>query len=339
MALILNVGFRSAVGFVVWCGYLLHVRPGLFSAEWGVALLLFAPLVLMPSAFDLAATLTGSRNSPTFRIVTWLQAPASWMLVVAYLLPVGTTATLLALPWSAVIGLTTLTGLRRFVGRRPSSLPQLTVDAGCVFLAVGALGILWDRAGIQPFGFDPVIILLTGVHFHYAGFILPLAAALAVRAMPTSVVAGLGAIGVVLGVPLTGIGITTTQVLWFPFVEFVGVWFLVPATMLVACGYYQLAFTVDAPPPARRMWSMAATSIVAAMAMALLYGSRSLMPEVFGIPTMRAVHGTINAFGFSACALAGWQLAERATTALRSRTEGAIIPSASNRSRSHSLPT
>ena len=53
-------------------------------------------------------------------------------------------------------------------------------------IVVGAVFAFMDRLGVRPFGFSTTIILLTAVHFHFAGFVLvlPLAGALAYRRRP-----------------------------------------------------------------------------------------------------------------------------------------------------------
>ena len=78
---------------------------------------------------------------------------------------------------SAILGFT----------RDPARLrltPPRAMDAATGFLFVGAAFALADRADLRPFDFSATIILLTAVHFHFAGFALVLAGALAWRARP-----------------------------------------------------------------------------------------------------------------------------------------------------------
>jgi len=138
---------------------------------------------------------------------------------------------------------------------------------------------------------------------------------------------------VIVGVPLTGVGITATHLepSW-RFVEVAAVWTLANATLLVAWEYLRLGAVGEAPIGSRRLWSVAAASLVIGMALAVVYGSRYLTPAVLDIPTMRAVHGTLQAFGFAACVLTGCQIAERAPMPLGTRCERAIIGPSSHRS-------
>ena len=78
-------------------------------------------------------------------------------------------------------------------------------DAAVAFLAVGATFATIDRLGARPFDFASEIILLTAVHFHFAGFVLPLAGALAYARRPGRwLEIALGA--VVVGIPITALG-------------------------------------------------------------------------------------------------------------------------------------
>ncbi len=77
--------------------------------------------------------------------------------------------------------------------------------AARAFLFVGALFALTDRLGFRPFDFEATIILLTAVHFHFAGVALVLAGALAYRHRPSRWIEfAIGA--VVVGIPLTALG-------------------------------------------------------------------------------------------------------------------------------------
>ena len=66
------------------------------------------------------------------------------------------------------------------------------------------------RAGLRPLGFPDLIVLLTAVHFHYAGFALPVLTGLVARVLGGPA-AGAACLGVIAGVPLVAIGITDAQ--------------------------------------------------------------------------------------------------------------------------------
>ena len=50
-----------------------------------------------------------------------------------------------------------------------------------LYLPIGAGWLVLYRLGVRPLGFADVIVLLTGVHFHYTGFVLPIVAGMVGR--------------------------------------------------------------------------------------------------------------------------------------------------------------
>jgi hypothetical protein len=185
------------------------------------------------------------------------------------------------------------------------------VSAARIFLVVGGVATVLDRAGLRPLGFEPVIILLTSIHFHYAGFVLPLLTGLAAREQPGPM-ATLTGIAVVTGIPLLAAGITANQVGWGPSLECAAAWLMAAGGMLAAWLHLRLARRSSWSRRVRVLWLIAALSLAFGMVLAALYGSRSFLPLVWlDIPWMRAVHGTINALGFAATGLTAWTLAKR----------------------------
>ena len=100
-----------------------------------------------------------------------LRAPAAWALVASFALPPGRAAAALALPWLAITGAAALRGLGR-LRAGPRTPAWLCLGVGPVYLAVGGAWAVIARAGLCPLGFPDVIVLMTAVHFHYAGFAL-----------------------------------------------------------------------------------------------------------------------------------------------------------------------
>lgn len=320
---------RVLVGVALWLGFLLAVRPGPFDPAWIPALLLLVPLVLVPLGLSVldraepsgpAAGPGGGRSAPgrssarsarLLRVAGRLQLPAAGLLAVAFLLRQGPLAAALALLWLAVAGLLALTGLLRIGDRirrrgvRP--LAPFVEDAGLVYLAVGAAWAVADRLGFRPLDFPAVIVVLTAVHFHYAGFVLPVVTGLAARRLGGPV-AALAGIGVIAAVPLVAVGITATQLGLGPGIEALAAWVMAAAGVLVAGLHLRLAVGSDAPGTARLLWGVAALSLLGSMVLAALYGARFHLPAVRGldIAWMQALHGAANAVGFGLCGLLGW---------------------------------
>src|SRR5207245_4647180 len=122
-----------------------------------------------------------------------------------FALPPGWWAAALALPWLGVTAAVAMAGLVRIRGRRFSDSAGPCGDAGLVYLVVGGGWTVLSRAGMRPLEFEDVIVLLTGIHFHYAGFALPVLTSLASRRLPGRN-GTLAARGVATGVPLVGVG-------------------------------------------------------------------------------------------------------------------------------------
>src|SRR5262249_31700122 len=144
------------------------------------------------------------------QIIAALQLPAAMLLGGAFLLPQGFLAAALAVPWLALTGLIALIGLGRIWQHGHGPLHELCMDAGLVYVAVGGAWAVLDRLGTRPLGFESVIVLLTAIHFHYAGFVLPIVTGLAIREVGGRVAWGAG-VGVIVGVPVVAAGITATQ--------------------------------------------------------------------------------------------------------------------------------
>jgi hypothetical protein len=180
-------------------------------------------------------------------------------------------------------------------------------DVATAYLAVGAGWAVVSRLGLRPLGFEDPIVLLTAIHFHHAGFVLPvLAAALAEER--GSRLADVVALVVVVAVPLVALGITATQLgapLGF---ERVGSWLLTLAALGVALGHARLALDRQFVAPARVAWAVATLALALGMTLAALYAARSAVgPPALDLPAMRALHGTANALGFALPALLGWR--------------------------------
>ena len=299
------------LGALLWGVFAIVVRPGPLDPAWIHALLLLAPLVLVPLGLALVETpLGGGRAGRCLALAGRLQLPAAAVLAAAYLLPQGPLAAVLALPWLLVAALVAAAGLSRLLARGLRPLWALGVDAGLVYLAVGAAWAVSDRLGYRPLDFAAVIVVLTAVHFHYAGFALPIVAGHLLHRSPGRA-ARLAVVGVVAGVPLLAVGITATQLGLGPWFETVAAWIVAAAGVLVAGLHLRLALRAEAPRAARVLWAAAGLALLAGMALAAVYGSRFLVPGArrLDIAWMQALHGTANTFGFGLAALLGWCLA------------------------------
>lgn len=306
---------KVRIGAVCWCVFVyLNVR-NVTHGPWAEALLLLAALVLMPMTWCLARDFDDTGwSARLWKFDLHLQLPAALLLIPAFLLPEGPTALLCALPWALVLAIMAIDGLLRIKRHGVAPLGTFCRDVGLVYASVGGAWLLADRAGWQPLGFAPEIVLLTAVHFHFAGLILPVLAGLAMMRRPKCRMGRLSVWLVLLGVPLVAIGITTTQMGGPGWVEFAAAWVLAIGGLGVAAQHLALAYTEkEICPMTRILWTVAGLSLAAGMVLAGLYASRAYFAPMpwLDIPWMRALHGTLNALGFSLAALLAWCRAGR----------------------------
>lgn len=305
----------------------LHVAPGDF---WILALLLFSLLVLMPLGRgllpgakagwhnlveDTAACLAG------LSLLTVPAPPTAFFDAAAgHLVP---TAFLLSLPWLGIRLHRVHRLLERWLTTGPPGLAGLTLDLAQVFPAIGAAWLVAHRAGLTPWQFNPLIVLLTAAHFHHAGFTLPLIAGLQARAHPGRLTRGT-CLAILAGVPLVAAGITCTHFGMLPHLEQLAVAVLV----LGALGVALVQLVCGLRRPAGRWPSLgfllSGASLLVAMLLALGFGLRSLLPELaLPLPRMWQIHGSLNAFGFGLFGLLAWQ-----ATLLQQPLEKAAPPAA-----------
>jgi YndJ-like protein len=200
-----------------------------------------------------------------------------------------------------------LFGVTRLLSRGLHPLPETSIDAGLLYLPVGGAWLIVYRLGVQPFDYGETIILLTVVHFHFAGFAAPIVAGMAGRVLAQSKV-GTGrtfpviVVALVVAMPLVAAGITFSP------------WLGLAGTLLLSIGLVLLAvLTITRVLPAiisLSAWVLllvGALSSCVAMVLASLY-SYSLVAHVLilRIPTMAMTHGLLNAFGFATCSLLAW---------------------------------
>ena len=171
-----------------------------------------------------------------------------------------------------------------------------------IFLPVGGGWVLASRWGLEPMGFREPIVLLTGVHFHFAGFALPILTGLAAGAGPRWI-SRLAVAGVVVGVPFVAVGISAGRTV--PIVELSAAWFLAAVCLLVVA--LQAVQAVQATHwPERLLFALSGLALLAGMALAVLYALSTYRAAYWlTIPRMVPWHGTLNALGFAAAGAAG----------------------------------
>ena len=310
-----------AVGTVGW---LLVWLSGLLDAVRTVIAL--ALLVLIPLVVRLAdrPRRDGTR-SLWYRLAVVSQPVTAVLGVISLTLDPGPTATLVALPWAVTTAIIAGFGGWRLASRGVWPIEELAVDAGLLYVVVGGIALILDRAGIS-LAFEPILITLTVVHFHYAGSVLPVAAGLAGRYAPGGRLGRLLRVTtgiIILGPGIIAVGITATA-LGLPLaalIELVAVTFFTTAIAV-----FSVAVCVGVVPrlPSRvqqLLIGIASLSVTVSMGFAVVYGLAratggtyaGLGAQSFGL--MVRYHGSLNAYGFAVPALVGWRVAIPSTRA------------------------
>ena len=297
----------ATLGVLVWCGFF-FVRTG-DSPETDLIqkIILLGILVIVPLGLVLVATPNrDNSHSPFYRWAIIGQPVGAAAALLSFLFEPGLIAGSLASGWLIVNALIALFGLWRILQRGLFPVEEICLDAGLLYVPVAGVSLVISRLGIQAFGFGDTIILLTAVHFHFAGFAAPIIAGTAGRQLriqkhPRGLFR-LAAAGIIGSMPLVAIGI-----IFSPLLAFVG-------AILITVGLTLLAFltmgwvlpSIESVPK-QLLLTISSLSSAAAMCLASLYAYSIVAKTlILDIPTMAMTHGVTNAFGFAACGLVAW---------------------------------
>lgn len=277
-------------------------------------LLLLAMLVIVPMGLSLAAPPQVNGLSWRCYMVALLMQPFAAIAATAgFFFPNGPASALMILPWLITCILMALTGLLRLWERGSFQLDELAIDAGLVYILVGAIWMLSARFGYQLMGFGATIVLLTAIHFHYAGFIAPLITGLVGRHIAQTNPQRWSlyqpiAWGVIFGVAMLAIGITISQLA--PIIELVAA--ILFAFSMLSCAMLLLLVVMPTINGLIRqlLLQISGASLIISMLLAIGYaiGHYSGMAWI-SIPNMVQFHGWLNAVGFAGCGLLSWVLA------------------------------
>ena len=178
-----------------------------------------------------------------------------------------------------------------------------------MYLPIGCAWLTASRFGLSPMSFQEPIVLLTAVHFHFAGFAAPLLALAAGTAIEKKTFIPRRIFNVVAAGILAGPGLLAAGFVIGPRLK-------LAMALLVACSeaglsLFFLALARSMRPRLAQMFvAISALSVLCAMVLAGVWaiGEFPLQPFVH-LDEMARFHGTANALGFILCGLVGWTLA------------------------------
>ncbi len=178
----------------------------------------------------------------------------------------------------------------RLAGRAPHAFAPVVA---LLSLPVAALGMVASRGGWELFGFELIMLTLTSVHFHFAGFTAALLSGLTTRAVPrwwteTACAA------VLVSPALVGAAFFVSPSAQLPGVVTLSAGVVVLAIATLLAGHGGL----------RRISALA---VLAPMLLAVWWtaGLAFELPHL-SLAWTAATHGVLNAVGYALCGLLGW---------------------------------
>jgi hypothetical protein len=297
----------AVLGIVVWVTTLLRADLGGTTLGDVERILLFAPQVVVPLGLALFAPRRDDEPaSSILRMAVLFQPFAAMLLILSFSYPAGERAGVLSLGWLIETVLIAGFGWQR-VGRARGPAEH-ALSAGLLFVVIGGAWLALSRFGIRPLGFDGAIVLLTGVHFHYAGFAACLIAGKAGPLLPSSTrpLYGYAVYGMIAGILLLAAGITFS-----PLIEVLAALLLSASLMVIAVQLAVFIVPLSRPQITQAFFAVAALAIFLGMLIAIAYAWGEFNHEVLvTLAQMARTHGYIHALGFAACGLIGWNLVD-----------------------------
>jgi hypothetical protein len=275
---------QSLVGMFIWAAGIAIIQPG-----WSPALLAFGPLVLYPPLFDMLGEMRLRRVS----LLAFLPV------LVSYAFDQGLIAALLTAPWLMFV--LYFAGHRLIVEVRERRFAFIIIRG---YLIIGACWLVLARLGERPLEFSHAIVHATAVHFHYAGFVLPILAVQWQRSRQARRLHhGILIAALLLGVPFVATGITLSA-LHIDWIELVAVCFFASACGWFAVEQIRCSFTLGQ----RWLLTLSGISLLIAMSLALLYAiGNQWKLDWLDIDLMLRSHGPIQVFGFALPGVIAWR--------------------------------
>jgi len=314
----------AGIGALFWIGLAFvqpeHMDPVAFA-------FLSGPMIVVPLSLVLLSSPDRNGNhSYSWRAAVAVAPFAIAVLPTSWMVEPGLAALIRVMPWVLVCILIAMHGFFRLLERGLRPLEDLAVDGGAVLLFVGGAWLAMSRWGWAPFGFEEPVILLTAIHFHFAGLAAPLATGMALRhsvsnkknpdnhQLKTSSFGILNTwtLALVLGgIPLTALGITISQVMGVLWVERLAAWALIAGMAGLSVILIQSLFYSSSTLSQRLLHMISATCLLVSMTAAAWFaldgGATSLGENHLSLDDMRRWHGLVNVC-FAITALLGFIL-------------------------------
>lgn len=309
------------LGAVVWGLALFAPLQGVAAVKGLGLSLLLAPLVLVPLAMSMFLQ---EREGDARVVPVWAKWSMYWQPVASLggvtslVVGPGLLGILLASAWAVQTGMLALLGAWRLSSQRGGPLEEVAWDVGLLYLPVAGAWWLAYMMHWQVMGFPLLIVYLTAIHFHYAGFTVSVTTGLCGRWLRAHekvdgwrwLAFHLGGAVVIVCPILVAIGFVFSSVLQVTMAVVLAFGMLTMAAV-IAFGAVPL---IPQPPSqfqflATWLLRIAAAALIFTMALAVLYAVGEFQHVVWiNIPQMAVLHGMTNVYGYSLCSLLAWWL-------------------------------
>ena len=294
-ALRLPILFGGITWIVLALASFLGVHLGIIEV-----LFLMGPWIVVPLASDLVMGAEGLRGS----LRDGLFLAAASFTTVSFFLNDRNWAACFAWAWLLVCAGMAMDGLWRLVRSGRKSFTQFCFAVGEGYLLVAGVWLVASRAGIPFVGFHEPIVLLTGVHFHFAGFASAVLAGLTYERVREN--KGAGFLRVAIIALVCGPGILGLAFLLGPKMKLIAALLIAVGQIGLAAGMIHVGILAKGLSGGWLLF-VAGASVAVGMSLAAVWAIGEYPLQAFvNIRQMAQFHGVLNAVGFSACGLAGW---------------------------------
>lgn len=296
----------AAAGAAVWLSLVVGVLLNLFWLSVFDLLFLLAPWVVVPHVVSLVPEQTGALSQVSKLVARCLLFPGAALITASFFLKDGWAAGALVCLWLVVAAFLALDGLERLIRTRLQSFVEFCFGFGEGYALVGAFWLMASRLGMQPVGFHEPIVLLTAVHFHYAGLMAATLAGLTASSMHTPLSLRIALSCAVVGPGLLGLAFVVGAKL-----KLAAVGLMVIGEFAIALANFRIGLA-EAGGMGGRLLLVGSACVVFGMALAGIWAVGEYPLHAFvNLAQMARYHGVLNSVGFGLCSLMGWTLLRR----------------------------
>lgn len=287
----------------VLCGLMFFLSAAFHEGPWYYLLLTAAQLVYVP----LVLMLVMQKEDWFYKTYKWIAPFGYGSILLLHILGPSPADPILAGVYLLFAVIVASYGFTRFLKRGFVHFEEFSIDMGLISLMIGGGWFFAHIAEIDT-GFSPIITWLTGIHFHYSSFLLPVFAGFLGRILKGTVYRA--AVSILIVSPaIVAAGIAFS------------VWLELFSVILYIIGIYALiwlSFKAQIPG-GKWLIRLSFLSLGITILFSLAYASGNAFGKyAVSIDTMLKFHGVLNGGVFALAGVIGWHVYKPASAALPS---------------------